>query len=468
MNDETPRTQQPGQKVVAAGPDEAGNGHLSTGKDRPPKHPISNALDSFLRHIDGIEFAATVVVSGAIDLVKQRLQDFTDAIKLPEGDPDSHPPEVRWEVFRRIHDAILRHRNLPYLRVPSILGDSLFLSLFAAYDAFTGNLLAALFRKRPELLLNIDRSFPVAELLRHDSIDDVKEVVINGEIDSFRRQSYVDQFKSLEKTFGIPLRKFPNWHAFVECSQRRNLLTHADGVVSTQYLAVCQSEGCTLPTDVAVGSQLQVNEAYVLTACDLVVEVGVKLGHVLWRKCFPDEAAKADEALHSQHFGFLEREQWSRANTFGEFFLQLPRISSERFRRLTVVNYAIGLRAVDRIPDAIDLLDSVDWSATSPDFRLAEAVLRDDVTSAAQWMKRIGKEGEYVNEEAYRRWPLFRTFRSTLEFQEAFEQLYGRPFTRELKEEAVAAQARNIAMAEELDKGLPTDQVTPMQETDGV
>jgi hypothetical protein len=441
-----------------------------SGEHESSKHPFAEIQRSFLQDIDAIDFAANVVVSGAVDLVRQRLQDFATAIRLPDDSAGRDAPEARRDAIRRIHDAILRHRFLPYLRVPHLLGESLFLSLFATYDAYTGSFLAALFRKRPELLLGIDRSFPVAELLRHHSIEDIKDVVISAEVDSFRRQSYVDQLKSLEKSFAIPLRKFANWPRFVECSQRRNLMTHADGVVSTQYLSVCEAEGYAVPKDLVIGSRLKLDKEYIATACDLVAEVGLKLGHVLWRKSLRSEAATADEVLHQQLFGFLEREQWSRAITFGEFFLNLPRISSQRIRNLAVVNYAIALRAANRAADAVTLLDSIDWSAAAPDFRLADAVLRDDVPQATLWMRRIGKQGEYVTEEGYRTWPLFRTFRSTAEFQRAFEDIYGRQFSEELADEAADAEAKSQALVQELEK-MPHDSAvvqSERQETDGV
>ncbi len=119
----------------------------------------------------------------------------------------------------------------------------LFLALFSAFDAFTGNLIAALFNRRPELFGKINRSVSFSEILSAQSINELKDKVLFDEIEQFRRKSYTEQFDQLSSRFDIKLTDFASWPLFVEASQRRNLITHCDSVVSDQYIAVCNSVG---------------------------------------------------------------------------------------------------------------------------------------------------------------------------------------------------------------------------------
>ena len=48
-----------------------------------------------------------------------------------------------------------------------------------------------------------------------------------------------------------------------------------------------------------------------------------------------------------------------------------------------------------------------------------------------KYMSLTGKNN-IIPEEAFRDWPLFREFRRTREFSEAFAEIYGRPFTPEV------------------------------------
>ena len=59
------------------------------------------------------------------------------------------------------------------------------------------------------------------------NLDDVKKDMLEKEIDSFRRESYIEQFLELERKFEIKtLRAFPEWVRFVEISQRSVSVGH--------------------------------------------------------------------------------------------------------------------------------------------------------------------------------------------------------------------------------------------------
>ena len=75
------------------------------------------------------------------------------------------------------------------------------------------------------------------------SIEKIKSQFIEKEVESIRRESYIEQFNILENRFEIKtLKKFEEWSLFVEMAQRRNIMTHNDGVVSDQYLDICNAE----------------------------------------------------------------------------------------------------------------------------------------------------------------------------------------------------------------------------------
>jgi hypothetical protein len=193
------------------------------------------------------------------------------------------------------------------------------LSLFSAFDAYTDELLSALYERKPELFKRLNRSVPFSEILEATSIEDVKRVVLDDEIESFRRKSYVEQFEHLETTFGLALKAFDHWPAFVECSQRRNLLTHCGGIVSEQYRAICMREGYPENKLAAVGETIGLDPQYFLSTCEIMIEVGLKLGQTLWRKLLPDELATADGHLHQMQYEALKAAIWDRAKVFGEF-----------------------------------------------------------------------------------------------------------------------------------------------------
>jgi len=351
-------------------------------------------------------------------------------------------------IATKLLDSLQKLIRLRFSKAPQMLQSSLFLGMFSVYDIFTGQLLTAIYEKRPELFNRVNRAIPVSEILQHESFDGLRSLILQNEIESFRRKSYVEQFEELESTFGLNLRRFDQWPQFVECGQRRNLLTHCGGIVSEQYLSVCRKQGCALAADITVGCELKLDGNYFLSSCELIMKVGLELGQTLWRKVFPEELETADQHLiHVIYEDCLRMERWDRARVFGEFSVKQPKFSSDVNRKIFIVNYAIGLKFGGEPEKAKEVLSEVDWSSAAADFKLAEAVLLDRFDSAADIMKRIGKKGEFVNERSYHEWPVFHEFRKSTQFLDAYEQVYGHAFVIELQR--TAAQAASTSESEE-------------------
>lgn len=76
---------------------------------------------------------------------------------------------------------------------------------------------------------------------------------------------------------------------------------------------------------------------------------------------------------------------------------------------------------------AAKLLAAENWSAARDDFRLANAVLRNDFGAAVGVMVKMGNKGD-VSRSDYKEWPRFRVFRQSQEFQRTFESIFGEPF----------------------------------------
>jgi hypothetical protein len=331
-----------------------------------------------------------------------------------------------------------------------MIESSLFLGMFSAYDAFSGDLLTAIYLKKPDLFQKVNRSVPVSEILQFKSFEDLRESVLQGEVESFRRKSYVEQFDDLQVTFGIELKTFEHWPHFVECGQRRNLMTHCGGIVSEQYLKICAKEGYKFTESVCVGDRLKLGAPYFMSSCELMMEVGLKLGQTLWRKLFPDELSEAEDHLNNVIYNdCLRNERWKRAITFGNFAVTQKKFSGDVNYKIAIVNYVIGLKFAGTSDKATAVLAGLDWSGAGNDFKLAKAVLLDDYDTAASIMKMIGKRGQFIIEHAYHEWPLFHEFRKSDQFLGAYEEIYEYPFVAELQRTADKAQALT---QEELDK----------------
>jgi len=394
---------------------------------------ISAAISKALHRCRDIEAAAKFLVPLCSlmqnNMWKSASQSF-DSAKATASESQSQSgkrksPEI---IAAELDEAILCLERLGEANLAKTLLTSLFLGLFSAYDAFTGALLKAIYKKRPELVDSLNIQVPLNDLLKFENISDIKESVIADEIENFRRKSYVEQFEQLEKRFGIELRKFDHWVQFVELGQRRNLITHCEGLVSKQYLKCCQTYQAELSPNLKEGDYLSVDYKYLNEAALIIYEVCAKLGQTLWRKLFPDELEEANNQLTDVIFESLRMERWERAIMLSEFASTQRQPLKDLDKKIQIINRAIGLKFSGDKTEFIRLLDATDWSASIPEFQLANSVLRENTEEACEVMRTIGVKGTILTQKSYHVWPLFKEFRKTKEFLECYHSIYEEGF----------------------------------------
>jgi len=252
---------------------------------------------------------------------------------------------------------------------------------------------------------------------------------VEKEVETVIRKSHVEQFEWMEKRFDVSLRKGLNvWPRFVEVTERRNLLVHCGGIVSSHYLATCKQHGLECG-NVAVGTELVVNRAYLVQAFEALVEIGVKLAHVLWRKLIPSERSYADDNLNALCLDLMNDNRNGLAAKLLDFATGVLKTWDSEVSRLTfVVNRAQAYKWSGQNAVCQKILTNEDWSAVDDKFLLGVAVLRDDVDNAVKLMKKLGDNNAAIPKNSYREWPIFKEFRKTPQFRTAYKQIFNEEF----------------------------------------
>ena len=306
---------------------------------------------------------------------------------------------------------------------------SFVVSLVSQYDSFLGALVRVMLYLKPGMINSSDRSMTFKELSIFSSIDEAKEFIVEKEVETLIRKSHSEQFDWMEKKFSIQLRKdLASWPRFVEVTERRNLIVHCDCRVSSQYLAVCQSNGVQC-AEIKLGAELPVTRKYFTDAYECIFEVGIKLAQVLWRKLMPSQLNEADANLNQVTLELLNLGRYRLAKELLDFAAcVLKKWASEADRKVHILNRAQAHKWLGEEDACRKILDLEDWSAVENKFSLGVAVLRDDFDGAAQWMKKIGGQDTQVA-DGYRDWPIFREFRNLLQFKVTYKELFGKDFS---------------------------------------
>jgi hypothetical protein len=392
-------------------------------------HTLGPEIATFIHNIDALQTTLPVLSVMATALViacEKQLGEFLEKYGQEASSDDlgktyKLPSEHQWE-YRR-----LSARRVKASAGTRLLPQTYVVALVSQYDAFLGGLLRCLYRAKPELLKQSERQLSYSQLAEFGDLEQAKESILEKEIEAVLRMSHPEQFDFMEKRFSVPLRKdLPIWPTFIEVTERRNLFVHCNGKVSAQYLIVCDRHGAKYDgTRPAIGELLGVTSEYFARAYACVLEIGAKLGHVLWRKILPNQRDAADQSLNMLIYDLLVAGDYETAAIMGDFSIRILKDhSSDHIKRMMVVNTAQAYKWKGDDRAAKKIVNDHDWSSSSDEFKLAATVLMDDFARAAAIMKKIGPSGA-VGKNDYRDWPLFKNFRKSSEFDGAYKDIFG-------------------------------------------
>ncbi len=98
----------------------------------------------------------------------------------------------------------------------------------------------------------------------------------------------------------------------------------------------------------------------------------------------------------------------------------------DKVRKQIVVNYANAEKLAGRMDSAEEILSRDDWSASTNDYVICVAAVRDDIDSVIKLMK-SAVEAELLEISAFRSWPVFKNVSSNPKFIEVFEKEFVTP-----------------------------------------
>jgi hypothetical protein len=309
---------------------------------------------------------------------------------------------------------------------------SMFLvGLISAYDGFLGQLIRAMFIVQPGLLSSSERNISFRDLVEIGSVEEARERIIEREIEAVLRSNHADQIAWLESRLKTPLTKdLAIWPDFIELCERRNLLTHTGGVISGQYLSVCRAHGCDMGA-YKIGQRLNVEARYYRRAVSIILEMGMKLIQVVWRKIVPEDIETADKELNYFAYELIVKRMYALAATMLKFGLfEMKKHGTEAIRRQMVVNYANAEKLGGNKENAIEILDQEDWTASTDLFKICVAAVKDDFDTVISMMKGL-IDTKVLTLRELRTWPVFETARSNAEFIDAFEREFGEKLLQE-------------------------------------
>jgi|GEM_PF-2729308 len=387
---------------------------------------FEEAIKYFIRDMNAYLQGANIIALMLPAFSPIAISTTTYRVSQKHGKKIDNP---EFEVYEMPHDKIeafngaMQSMNQWYSFL-GFLPRMALIGIVSSYDGYLTNLLTAYFKKNPQAINESEKKISAAEVLAFSNLDEFKERMIQKEVENVIRDSHANQFKWLEEKLEIPLRKgLTTWESFLEICERRNLFTHSNGVVSQLYLDNCKKLGYKFKSKLELGEKLAVNKAYLKQAAEVVFEVGVKLGHVVWRKNSEKGDVEAERSYSNIAFEMIKSKNYLLANRLLEFGVNMPKLS-ETWKRIMTVNYANSKKLSGDKKAAMEILEGLDWSATALEYKVCVAAIKEEMDDVVQLMKLIGSNGS-VSKMDYVTWPVFIEARKDEKFRLAYTEIFG-------------------------------------------
>ncbi|WP_317473893.1 hypothetical protein [Cronobacter sakazakii] len=441
---------------------------------------INGKLVYFLDILESIEDALP-------SLKKNLLDEFNNKKAECESFIEAHAKEIERKEDGKISSFLMHRSKTPELRklrkerdksrkLLLVIPTNFLVAIVSEYDAFIGDLIREIYKNKPEKVNSLEKEFTFKEIIEFGSMESIKDFVIEKDIETTLRKSHLEQLNALERKFTIDLTKdlslLPD---FIEITERRNLFVQCKGIVSSQYIKNCSENGVKL-NDLKIGNRLYATNSYIFHAIDVFSELAIKLTHVLWNKVFKEDSEKIGDSIHDISYELLSRKKYELLNSLSPLFLSKPFSSiGEGTRRALLVNHCIALIERGQKDASDKLLDSYDWSASSPILQMAERILKEDYKRSTVYMKQA-YQMDVLKKEHIDQWPLFMHFKNSDEFKSLYDELFGKDETinvtiseediqsKEAEAEAEAqVQAQATLEAEGVEDGQQTETTSVSQ-----
>ncbi len=359
------------------------------------------------------------------EFIKPYIPQVEDGQQKPSSF-DLNLPNVKVVKFRRLRQQMKRSSHA--IRA---ISESFLVALVTQYDTFIGALARSVLEARPETLNASDKVLTFRDLKTFSSVEDARSFLIEKEVDELLRGSHVTQLDWFEKRLPKGKEKLSArlgpWPEFIEVSERRNVIIHSDSVVSKQYVQECEKAGLKQEQVPTLGTSLGVTPSYYAHAYEVVIEVALRLGFIMWINTDKQEGDLCVKRLIDLSLDFLSEEHSNLASRLFEFGSDLAeQFGDESTKKTMAINLCQAYKWQGDEQKMRATLAKHDFSGSDNTFHLGVAVLEGDWVQTEHYMRRIAKLDD-LHPNAYREWPLFRGLRKEERFLKLFEELYKDP-----------------------------------------
>lgn len=341
------------------------------------------------------EFSEDIVSN--IKKCMESLEQILDIWEDGKGGRYRNVPKIVKESYRNI-DAMRRQNEILY--------SGTLMLLVTYFENTISKIFRADFQRHPQRMA-LDKKMVSYKILEmSDSIEDVKNHLIDDEVMSMMYKSVGEWIEYLKKNLNLKLEYVISvLPQLTEIVARRNLIVHNEGTVNTIYLNLV---GEKYASGLNVGDTLGVDRKYISDAIDLVENIGMAIIIEMWINECAKDPYEVDKIVAIIYDEYLIFEKWETAKILYEICLNCKKLqtSSELLCKINRWQCYKWQGEMEKVKSEVE---SLDISACRPMYKLGVLALLDKYEE----FFRFFKSQDDIGEEQLGEWPLFREIRET-------------------------------------------------------
>ncbi|MFE9100390.1 hypothetical protein [Actinomadura geliboluensis] len=312
------------------------------------------------------------------------------------------------KAMQAIHEQMLRQARLP------ILLESIVVSAVGAFEVQLGAITTQFYRAAPKALeagsREQEKEFSLKDLQEAGSVEKVIDLAIARRVENLLFGSIYDWRKFYKDRLKIDFADISiDWTGLIEIFQRRHIIVHNGGIVSSQYIRRMKVVD---RTDKELGQRLTCDEDYAQEALGQLLVLGILLAMAVGFK-FGSKPEVLITALHSHTYQSLISGRWAVTRKLCKFGEETA--TEEGDRLVFRVNRWIATQRMEGSESIREEVLNWDTSAAANRFKLARACLLADTDGAFDALRNMAISDE-IDSEALLEWPLLDDLRRDSRF----------------------------------------------------
>lgn len=354
-------------------------------------------------NVDEFEFPEEIPIEVCTEL-KKSIKQLGNNLEISEdgtvGTYRSIPKDIKQHYIK--FEAKQRQKEIIY--------SGSFIILITYFENMIAKLLRCDFQKHPNRMSLENKTVTYKMLEMSESIEDVKDYLIEEEVISIMYKSINDWIEYLKKKVKLKLEYASESLPILnEIMARRNLIVHNEGKVNSIYINIVSKNNNAFK----IGDVLFVDKKYIDNTINTLELVGVSIIVEMWINESAKKKDEIDKLLSIIYEEYLIFEKWEQAKILYEICLDSKkmRIADEL---LCKINRWQCFKWLDQYDKISSELDEIDLSGSNPKYILGVLALQDKFE---EFFRYLSKQSE-IGEDELKEWPLFRKIRESKEYFE--------------------------------------------------